>query len=220
MDEVWLVDSSGNEIADTRVGPFDCSSGQSRMRLDCSAAEFGACGVPDLGASAGACEPEAPPRGFRLQPQVHHQSTGRPRVDLQSPPVPGVDRAHRQRPKLDRFRGVRSPRSTARDRRAGRGTGPRRERSGRGRRRRRELHDFRLSRYSGADRCARSGQRRVRHGARLQLHHAQQVLRVRPPAGLDRQHEPERYGARRRIQLGRGSHHHLVPHFRPSTRRR
>ncbi len=63
-DEVWLVDSSGNEIADTRVGPFDCSSGQSRMRLDCSAAGLEACGVPDLGASAGTCEPEKPPEDF------------------------------------------------------------------------------------------------------------------------------------------------------------
>jgi phosphatidylserine/phosphatidylglycerophosphate/cardiolipin synthase-like enzyme len=63
-DEVWLVDSSDNEIADTRVGPFDCSSGQSRTRPDCSAAGFGGCGVPDLGASAGACEPHEPPEDF------------------------------------------------------------------------------------------------------------------------------------------------------------
>ena len=50
------------------------------------------------------------------------------------------------------------------------------------------------------------GQRALRHRRRLQLHHAQQVLRLRRPEGLDREHEHQRYGARRRIQLRRRGH--------------
>jgi len=54
-DEVWLADASGVELAGTRVGPFDCASGTSRARADCSMAAFAACGTPGLGDSAGSC---------------------------------------------------------------------------------------------------------------------------------------------------------------------
>ena len=54
-DQVWLADSAGSELGGTRVGPFNCGSGLSQARPDCSAAPFGACATPDLGASSGTC---------------------------------------------------------------------------------------------------------------------------------------------------------------------
>jgi phosphatidylserine/phosphatidylglycerophosphate/cardiolipin synthase-like enzyme len=66
-DEVWLADASGVELPGTRVGPFPCASGNSRARLDCSLAGFGACGAPGLGTSAGACDPEDFPEDFAYE---------------------------------------------------------------------------------------------------------------------------------------------------------
>jgi len=63
-DEVWLADTAGAEIAGTRVGPFNCASGLSQARLDCSPAAFGACDTPRLNASSGACNPEDFPEDF------------------------------------------------------------------------------------------------------------------------------------------------------------
>jgi phosphatidylserine/phosphatidylglycerophosphate/cardiolipin synthase-like enzyme len=63
-DEVWLADSSGVELPSTRVGPFNCGSGTSESRADCSIASFGACGTPNLGASAGTCAPGDFPESF------------------------------------------------------------------------------------------------------------------------------------------------------------
>src|SRR5439155_25617694 len=54
-DQVWLADGAGAELPDTRVGTFNCGSGQSQTRPDCGAAPFGACAAPDLGASSGTC---------------------------------------------------------------------------------------------------------------------------------------------------------------------
>jgi len=54
-DQVWLADGAGVELADTRVGPFNCASGQSQARPDCSEAPFGACAAPELGSSSGTC---------------------------------------------------------------------------------------------------------------------------------------------------------------------
>lgn len=63
-DEVWLSDTAGAELAGTRVGPFNCVSGASRARLDCSLATFAACAAPGLGVSAGACNPHDFPEDF------------------------------------------------------------------------------------------------------------------------------------------------------------
>ncbi|HEY3493293.1 MAG TPA: phospholipase D-like domain-containing protein [Polyangiaceae bacterium] len=77
-DEVWLADAGGVELAGTRAGPFDCSSGQSRQRLDCSLAGFGACGAPSLGASAGACDPEDFPEDFTFSVKFTTNQHGGP----------------------------------------------------------------------------------------------------------------------------------------------
>jgi phosphatidylserine/phosphatidylglycerophosphate/cardiolipin synthase-like enzyme len=63
-DEVWLTDAAGAEIAGTRVGPFDCASGSSRARLDCSLASFAACAAQSLGSSSGVCDPHDFPEEF------------------------------------------------------------------------------------------------------------------------------------------------------------
>lgn len=63
-DQVWLTDSSGTELAGTRVGPFSCANGQSQSRGDCSIVGFGACGAPNLGASSGTCAPGDFPEPF------------------------------------------------------------------------------------------------------------------------------------------------------------
>ena len=54
-DEVWLADGAGTELGGTRVGPFNCGSGLSQSRADCSIAAFAACASPTLGASSGTC---------------------------------------------------------------------------------------------------------------------------------------------------------------------
>ena len=54
-DQVWLADATSVEQPGTRVGPFACAAGQSQARNDCAEADFGACGVPSLGGSSGAC---------------------------------------------------------------------------------------------------------------------------------------------------------------------
>ena len=63
-DQVWLADASGAELGGTRVGPFNCGSGLSQGRADCSIASFGACAGPTLGASAGSCAPGDFPEPF------------------------------------------------------------------------------------------------------------------------------------------------------------
>ena len=63
-DEVWLADAGGVEIGGTRVGPFNCASGLSQARLDCSPAAFGACDAPRLDAGSGACNREDFPEDF------------------------------------------------------------------------------------------------------------------------------------------------------------
>ncbi|HET9953050.1 MAG TPA: phospholipase D-like domain-containing protein, partial [Polyangiaceae bacterium] len=63
-DQVWLADASGLELAGTRVGPFDCGSGSSQTRSDCSIAPFSACGAPNLGSSSGSCSNGSFPEPF------------------------------------------------------------------------------------------------------------------------------------------------------------
>lgn len=77
-DEVWLADASGSELAGTRVGPFNCASGQSQQRLDCSLATFAACGAPALGASAGTCDPEDFPEDFTFSVKFTTNQHGGP----------------------------------------------------------------------------------------------------------------------------------------------
>jgi phosphatidylserine/phosphatidylglycerophosphate/cardiolipin synthase-like enzyme len=59
-DEVWLTDSVGVELTETRVGPFPCANGLSQARPDCSTAPFQACASPHLGTSLGSCGPDTP----------------------------------------------------------------------------------------------------------------------------------------------------------------
>lgn len=54
-DQIWLANSSGAEIPDTRVGPFPCPASQSQSRPDWPIAAFAACAGSGLGESAGQC---------------------------------------------------------------------------------------------------------------------------------------------------------------------
>lgn len=58
-DQVWLADAQSEELRDTRVGPFGCSSELSRARPDCPSAPFAACAPHSLGASSGKCTEHA-----------------------------------------------------------------------------------------------------------------------------------------------------------------
>ena len=57
-DWVWLADPERREMANTRVGFFDCEDGQGRSRADCALAASSVCGATALGTSAGPCPEE------------------------------------------------------------------------------------------------------------------------------------------------------------------
>jgi phosphatidylserine/phosphatidylglycerophosphate/cardiolipin synthase-like enzyme len=84
-DEVWLADSAGVEIAGTRVGPFNCGSGSSQARLDCSLASFAACAAPGLGTSSGACNPNDFPEDFAYSVHFTQNQHGGPESTCNRP---------------------------------------------------------------------------------------------------------------------------------------
>ena len=84
-DFVWLADSASRELSGTRVGPFNCGTGQSKKRQDCSAQIFGACGAPGLGASSGSCIPGQTPEAFVYDVRFTTNQRGAPEPTCNRP---------------------------------------------------------------------------------------------------------------------------------------
>jgi hypothetical protein len=84
-DEVWLADATGIELTQTRTGPFNCSSGLSRSRPDCSVQSFGACASPNLGASSGTCTPGDFPEPFASSARFTKNQHGFPESTCNRP---------------------------------------------------------------------------------------------------------------------------------------
>jgi len=89
-DEVWLADASGGELAGTRVGPFACASGNSAARLDCAGAAFASCAAPNLGVSAGACDPADLPETFAFDLYFTTNQHGHPESTCTRPLCTGL----------------------------------------------------------------------------------------------------------------------------------
>ncbi len=77
-DQVWLADDTGLERGGTRVGPFDCVTGTSQSRIDCSIGVFSVCATPSLGLSAGACSAGDFPESFTFDVQFTRNQHGLP----------------------------------------------------------------------------------------------------------------------------------------------
>lgn len=84
-DQVWLASDMGLELAGTRVGPFDCASGMSQSRIDCSIGSFAACGIPSLGTSAGTCAAGDFPEPFAFNLQFTQNQHGHPESSCNRP---------------------------------------------------------------------------------------------------------------------------------------
>jgi phosphatidylserine/phosphatidylglycerophosphate/cardiolipin synthase-like enzyme len=89
-DQVWLSDSTGTEIAGTRVGPFNCANGSSQARLDCSLASFEACAAPSLGVGSGGCDPHDFPEEFAYDVQFTTNQHGGPESTCSRPVCQGL----------------------------------------------------------------------------------------------------------------------------------
>jgi phosphatidylserine/phosphatidylglycerophosphate/cardiolipin synthase-like enzyme len=89
-DEVWLTDSAGAELADTRVGPIACAGATSQARRDCSQESFSPCGTPSLGASSGACAPGSFPEDFDYTLTFTQNQHGGPEASCTRPVCQGL----------------------------------------------------------------------------------------------------------------------------------
>jgi len=84
-DEVWLANSAGTELPGTRVGPFNCASGQSKARSDCAMAAFLDCNAPGLGTSSGSCDSGDYPETFRYSVKFTTNQHGLPEATCNRP---------------------------------------------------------------------------------------------------------------------------------------